>query len=146
MLWRRGIVVPWLLAAVLMFGLSYLWHGLVLTDLEELRIPLALYMVLAALVYLIIGLLLTMATHLAIQHEWINLKRGFPFMAMLLGAAVGFGVYLIVFILGVSFAKHGLQHIVVDILWQMLEQALGGLMVSFGIIYDMHRRFLEAEK
>ena len=38
-----------------------------------------------------------------------------------------------------------MMHIVVDILWQMLEQALGGLMVSLGI-YDMHRAFLEHER
>ena len=146
MMGRRRILLPWLLSAAVMYGLSYLWHGFMLTDLQELRIPLSLYMILAGLVYLIIGLLLTFATHQAIMHDWISLKRGFPFMAMLLGAVVGFVVYLLVFILGMSFAKHGVEHVVVDILWQMVEQALGGLMVSLGIIYDMHRNFLEAEK
>lgn len=129
-----------------MYILSYVWHGFILTDLQELRIPVSLYMVLAALVYLLIGLGLTFATHQAIMHDWISLKRGFPAMAMLLGATLGFVVYLVVFILGVSFAKHGVQHVVVDILWQMVEQALGGLMVSLGIIYDMHRTFLETER
>lgn len=129
-----------------MYGLSYGWHGMVLTDLEELRVPLALYLALAGLVYLVIGLGMTMATHIAIGHEWISLKRGFPVMTMLLGAAVGFVVYLLVFILGVSFAKHSVEHVVVDVLWQMLEQGLGGLMVSLGVIYDMHKTFLEQER
>ena len=129
-----------------MYGLSYVWHGLLLTDLQEIHVPLPLYMVLAVLVYLIIGLLLTMVTHQAIMHEWIGFKSGFPFMAMLVGATIGFGVYLVVFILGVSFAKHGVQHVVADILWQMVEQALGGLMVGLGIVYDMHRRFLDTER
>jgi hypothetical protein len=37
-------------------------------------------------------------------------------------------------------------HIAVDILWQMVEQGIGGLMVSLGIIYDMHKSFLESER
>jgi TRAP-type mannitol/chloroaromatic compound transport system permease small subunit len=62
------------------------------------------------------------------------------------GAVVGFMVYLLVFTLGMSFASHALRHVVVDVLWQMFEQAIGGLLVSLGIIYDMHRSFLEAER
>lgn len=146
MLGRRRILLPWLLSAFVMYGLSYLWHGIVLTDLDEIHIPVTLYLILSGLVYVIIGIGMTVAVHQAIIHEWISLKRGFPLMAMLLGAAIGFVVYLLVFILGVSFAKHGLEHVVVDVLWQMVEQALGGLMVSLGIIYDLHRSFLEAEK
>lgn len=129
-----------------MYVISYAWHGVVLTDLDEIHIPVMLYLILAGLVYLIIGLGMTAAVHQAILHEWISLKRGFPFMSMLLGASIGFVVYLLVFIFGVSFAKHGLEHVLVDIIWQMVEQALGGLMVSLGIIYDLHRNFLEAEK
>jgi len=146
MLWRRRILLPWLLSAVVMYGLSFAWHGLALTDLQELRIPLALYLCLSGVVYLLIGLGLTVAVHQCVAHEWISLRKAFPLMSMLLGAAIGFVVYLVVFILGMSFASKGFVHIVVDILWQMLEQGLGGLMVSLGLIYDMHRHFLESER
>ena len=129
-----------------MFGLSYVWHGLALTDLEELKIPLTLYFLLAFLVYLVLGLILTLVIHKAIQYEWISLKRAFPFYSALVGAAAGFFVYLVIFILGMTFTKHGMMHIVVDILWQMVEQALGGLAVSLGIIYDLHRQFMEQER
>lgn len=129
-----------------MFGLSYVWHGLLLSDLQEMRIPMALYLVLAALVYAVLGLGLTIATHKAVQYEWISLKRAFPFATMALAAAVGFFVYLIIFVLGMSFAKQGVVHVVVDVLWQMVEQAMGGLAVSLGIIYDMHKRFLQQER
>jgi len=129
-----------------MFGLSYAWHGLMLSDLQDLQIPKALYFVLAALVYLLLGLGLTMATHKAVQYEWISLKVAFPMMTMALCAAIGFVVYLVIFVLGMSFAKHGAMHVVVDVLWQMFEQAVGGLVVSLGIIYDMHHRFLEEER
>jgi hypothetical protein len=146
MVWGRHIIAPWLLSSTVMFGLSYLWHGVILSDLQEVGVPLTLYLLIAALFYLVLGLGLTIATHKAIQYEVISLKGAFPLMAFLLGAAVGFVVYLGIFVLGVSFAKNGLVHVVVDILWQMVEQGVGGLAVSMGIIYDMHQRFLEQER
>ena len=129
-----------------MFGLSYVWHGVILKDFQELTIPLTLYLVLAALIYFVLGLGITMATHKAIQYEWISLKNAFPLMAFLVGAVAGFLTYLVILVFGISFAKHGLVHVAVDLLWQMFEQGLGGLVVSLGIIYDMHQRFLERER
>lgn len=146
MLFRRHILVPWAMSSVVMFGLSYLWHGVLLMDLQDMRIPLTLYLVLAGLVYLIIGLGLTLCTHKAIEYEWISLKGPFPLMSFLIGAAAGFFVYLVIFVLGMSFTKTGVVHVVVDVLWQMVEQGLGGFMVSLGVIYDMRQSFLEEER
>ncbi len=129
-----------------MYIVSYLWHGLALTDLQELTIPLGLYLALAGMVYLVIGLALTIGTHKAVQYEYISLKGPFPFSAALIGAALGFFVYLVIFVLGMTFTKHGMMHVVVDIVWQMFEQGIGGLAVSLGIIWDMHKRFLEQER
>lgn len=146
MLFRRYILLPWLLSAVVMFVLSYVWHGVILKDLQDIRIPLTLYLTLAGIVYLVIGLGLTIATHKALEHEWIDLKGAFPFTAFLLGAAGGFFVYLVIFVLGMSFTKSGLVHVVADVIWQMVEQGVGGTMVSLGIIYDIRQRFLEEER
>jgi hypothetical protein len=129
-----------------MFLLSWVWHGLALRDLQELTIPKPLYHTLAGLIYLVIGFGLTIGTHTAIQHQFISLKTGFPVSAMMIGAAVGFFVYLVIFVLGMSFAKSGAVHMLVDVLWQMLEQGVGGLMVSLGIIYDMRQQYLEGER
>jgi hypothetical protein len=143
---QRHILMPTVFSSVVMFGLSYLWHGVVLKDLDEMSIPLGVYLVLAALIYLVIGLCFTLVVHKAIEHEWISLKHGFPFKCLLLGAAGGFLVYLLVFVLGFSYAAHGMVHVVADVVWQMAEQGLGGLAVSGGIIYDLHKRFLEEER
>lgn len=143
---KRAFMVPWLLSALVMYALSYIWHGIALTDLQELKIPIWLYLLLSALVYLLIAMGVKLAIHHCIIHEWISLKRAFPLMSILIGAVVGFVVYLIVFILGMSFASRDVMHIAVDILWQMVEQGVGGLMVSLGIIYDMHRSFMESER
>lgn len=105
-----------------------------------------LYVALSAVVYLVIGLGTTFAMHQAIQHKWIGIRQGFPFKGLLLGAILGFLVYLVAFIFGMSFTDRKVMHILVDILWQMVEQGLGGLMVSLGIIYDLHQAFLENER
>jgi uncharacterized integral membrane protein len=143
---KRYILVPWLLSSLVMFGLSYVWHGVALTDLQELPIPQTLYFILSGVVYLVLGLVLTIGTHKAIEYEFISLKRAFPLFSGLLGAAVGFFVYLAIFILGMSFSKQGMVHVLVDVLWQMFEQGIGGFMVSMGIVYDMHQTYLESEQ
>ncbi len=146
MLLQRHILLPALFSAVLMFGLSYLWHGVLLKDLEGAQIPLGFYLLLAALVYLVIGFGLTFFIHKAIEQEWISLKVGFPLKCLLVGAVGGFLVYIGVFVMGFSYAKHGVVHLVADVLWQMFEQGMGGLAVSGGIIYDLYKRFLEEEQ
>ncbi len=129
-----------------MYGISYVWHGLALTDISELKIDLSIYLVLSGLAYLVIGFALVMLIHLGIGREWISLKSSFPLRCMIAGACAGVVIYLIIFVSGLSFASYGMQHVVVDALWQMFEQAIGGLMVSLGLIYDMHRTFMEAER
>lgn len=146
MLLQRRILVPWIASTLVMYGLSFLWHGIALNDLRELRIPMGLYVALSAVVYLVIGLGTTFAMHQAIQHQWIGIRQGFPFKGLLLGAVLGFLVYLVALIFGMSFTDRKVVHMLVDVLWQMVEQGLGGLMVSLGIIYDLHQGFLENER
>ena len=128
-----------------MFAVSYLWHGVALSDINEMRMALDKYLVITAVAYLVIGLAISLAVRFGLLRDWISLKRGFPMASMLVGAIIGFFVYLLVFVLGVSFAGRELQHVVVDVLWQMFEQSIGGLVVSLGIIHGLHRNFMEAE-
>lgn len=146
MLRQRRVLVPWLFSSVVMYALSCVWHGLALNDLYELRIPLGLYLSLAGVVYLVLGLGITALMHLCIRHEWISIRQGFPLKGLLLGAVVGFVVYLVAFIFGMSFTDRHLVHILADVGWQMVEQGMGGMLVSFGIIYDLHQAFMENER
>lgn len=146
MLLQRRILVPWIASTLVMYGLSFLWHGVALNDLSELKIPMGLYVALSAIVYVLIGLGITSGMHQAIHHQWIGIRQGFPLKGLLFGAVIGFLVYLIAFIFGMSFADKKVMHILVDVLWQMVEQGLGGVSVSLGIIYDLHQNFLENER
>lgn len=144
-LFDRRIFLPWLSSATAMFILSYLWHGLALTDIDEMRMPLEHYFVLTAGGYLVIGLVISLAVRFCLLRDWITLKRGFPLACMFVGSVVGLIAYLLIFAMGLSFMGHEVQHVVVDALWQMFEQAMGGLLVSLGMIYSLHRSFMQAE-
>ena len=145
MLRKRGFLIPWLASSLVMCGLSYLWHGLALNDLQELRMHVALYVGLSLIVYLVIGLAITLLVHQAVAMEWVSLRRAFPFFSALLGSGVGVLVFLLVYLFGMRFTDTGAVHMVIDAAWQVLEQGIGGLLVSLGIIYDLHRRFMESE-
>ncbi|HRO38455.1 MAG TPA: hypothetical protein PLV70_02795 [Flavobacteriales bacterium] len=135
-----------MLSTLVMAAISYVWHGLALTDIADLRMDLWRYLGLSGIAYLAIGLGLTLLVHFMLGRELISLKGPFPFKAMFLGGVAGLLVYLIILVSGFSFASRGVQHAVVDLLWQVVEQGVGGLMVGLGIVYDMHRSFMEAEQ
>ena len=105
-LFSRRYLLPWLISAIVMFGLSYLWHGLLLRDLQELKVPLGLYLGLSGLVYLVVGLVITVLVHEAIRHEWISLKRAFPLNSMLVGAVVGFVVVVAIELVSTRVLAH----------------------------------------
>lgn len=146
MLFSRKFLLPWLFSALVMLGLNYLWHGLVLNDLEDVRLSTQAYLAFAGGAYLLIGLLITGAVHWGIQTDRISLKHAFPWVCMAVGGSIGVVVYLVAYFFGLSFSGRELVHVVADTLWQMVEQALGGLAVSLGIIYDMHRTFMHTER
>jgi hypothetical protein len=131
----RKIFLPTFWAAVVMLGMFYLWHGVLLRDLERVKLPIPYFFTLATLLYVIIAALFTIALHYTTQKENLAFKGG------LMGGAIGFVIYLAVFVLGVSFSYANITHIAIDFVWQMLEQGAGGLVAGF--IFNME---LEREK
>jgi hypothetical protein len=55
----KRFMIGWILSSLAMFGLSYVWHGVVLNDYAILTYPFQIYLVSAAVVYLVSGFLLT---------------------------------------------------------------------------------------
>ncbi len=111
---------------------SYLWHGVLLNDLFYIPEPEGLFYGLAILTYLVIGFVLTFV------YTYLSMGIGLKMKGGLMGLAIGFFIYLIAFVLGVSFKSSGTEHIVVDFLWQMIEQGFGGSLV--GLVYKLAER------
>lgn len=125
--------ISWIITSVSMFSLSYVWHGIVLNDFLRISYPKDLFLLVSALVYLGVGLAITILTY-ALKKIKSSFKYG-----ILVGALMGLFIYAIAFILGVSFySVVDLKMIAFDAGWQIIEQGAGGLICA--LVYRMMSR------
>ncbi len=121
----KRLVISTLLAMIVMLGISYVWHGIILNDFKNLPFPFPFFMVLCTVVYFLISLVINVVLFKIEFKENLTTKR------ILTGGLVGFSIYLIIFTLGHSYIDRGMKHIFSDFLWQMFEQGVGALVVDF---------------
>ncbi len=121
---RKWFLVCWFASSIIMYSLSFLWHGVLLNDYIHIKYPIWLYFVLSGVVYIVIGLVLTY------MYKYTPTRKT-QYKGVMIGAFVGFFIYLLAFVLGVSFNHPSINHIIVDFLWQMVEQGVGGASVGF---------------
>jgi hypothetical protein len=126
---NKKVISSWLFSSILMFALSYLWHGVILNDFNKISYPKPIFFSFLGLLYLISGLLISIA------YSFIPDKKNPMLRGCLIGVATGFIMFLIVFVLGTSFkGKINSLHASIDFIWQIIEQGTGGLLV--GIVFN----------
>ena len=127
------LIIATIFSAIVMFGLSYYWHGVLLNDLQLISYDKTLFFGLLSLLYLLVGGALSFVL-MNYKPEENRILKHFT-----ISVVAGFMLYLIAFVLGVSFKGEGIEHTVVNFAWQMIEQGLGGFSIS---VYYMiaHRR------
>src|SRR5690606_8453813 len=129
---KKRFLISWLFSFIGMFGLSMIWHGVILNDFQFISYPKILFFELATIAYLTISFALTFV------YTYLSMGIGFRLKGSAMGAAMGFFIYLIAFVLGLSFKGSGTQHVIVDFVWQMFEQGFGGVIISF--VYKLAKR------
>lgn len=129
---KKRFFIAWGLSVFVMICLSFLWHGLLLNDLIHIPQPHFLFYSLGLLAYSVIGFTLTFV------YVYLSMGIGIRMKGGLMGTALGFFIYLIAFVFGLSFKGTGTEHVVVDFIWQMIEQGIGGGVVGF--VYAMAKR------
>lgn len=118
-----------------MFGISYLWHGVFLNDLSRLSYSLNVYFIFAPIAYIAISLIVVAVHRLDLMNV---ISKNVLVQGFLSGVLCGFFIYVITVVVGISFAKNlTLANIVVDSLWQMLEQGIGGIVVSLVYVFTL---------
>lgn len=134
----KRFMLSWILSSLTMFGLSYIWHGVILNDYAILAYPFQIYLVSAAVVYLVIGFLLT-RIFIAEFLDRIS-DKAIP-RGLAAGAALGVIVYMVALVVGVTFnSGMELKYLLLDVAWQTAEQCLGGLVV--GLVYLLVYEFI----
>lgn len=128
----KRFFISWLASSVVMFLLSYAWHGIFLTDYSRLSYPKEIFLTFSAVVYLIIGFVVSKSVDSKIIAEHFNhnpVLRG-----AISGAACGLTFFLIATVVGVSFSTHSkIENLLLDVTWQVIEQSIGGIVV--GIVH-----------
>jgi hypothetical protein len=124
----KKFIISWIASSIVMFLLSYLWHGVLLNDFSMLNYPLGIFLLFASIVYLVTGALVAKVYTL----EMFDRFTKHPFLKGLLsGALCGLLLYMISLVIGISFTKSiTMQYMLIDITWQMIEQAIGGFVVG----------------
>ena len=129
---KERYIRTWIYTSIFMFGLSYLWHGVFLNDLSKVSYSHTLFYGLAAIAYLLMGLALTLIT---IKTSFFSKKY---INGTFVGGLFGFFLYLVAFVLGVSFVTgNSLEHAAIDFMWQTIEQGAGGFVA--GALYNVYK-------
>lgn len=136
MLYSFRFFVSWIIAAVLMYVAFYFWHGVFLNDLNRISFSKALFLGLAALVYLVISFLLYRTYESKLLSKYIPHAI---FRGVISGFMIGFVLFALVTVLGISFTKNvNFTYIIADCAWQIAEQVIGGVIIGLGklIIFE----------
>ena len=122
-----------ILGAVIMYSAFYFWHGVMLTDLSRLSYPRSIFLVFAAITYLVISFGIYKVYELKF---WKKIVAN-PFLkALLTGISVGFLLFVITTVLGISFSsRHTMTYMLTDCVWQILEQTLGAMVVALAHVF-----------
>jgi len=135
----------WLLSAVVMYLAFYLFHGVITNDIIKLSIPKSLFLSVAAVVYLIVGL------GMSLLFRSTSLKKSIkqPFKrSLLIGILTALFMYGVAFTVGISFSfKVTMLNLLVDVSWQLIEQNIGAFFIALAntLFYreeDQHANFL----
>lgn len=106
--------------------LSYAWHGVLLDDLNRLAYPRTIFLAASSFVYLGIGLIISVV-NIFIPRVKSQYKYG-----LLAGAITGAFVYAVAFLFGIGFyTAIDLRVVAFDLSWQVIEQAVGGVICGW---------------
>lgn len=128
----KRLLISTFITTIVMVGLSYVWHGIILNDFKNINIAFPMFFILTIVVYFLIALVLNFILFKIEFTDHLTAKR------VLVGGIAGFAIYLLVFTLGLSYEERGMKHIISDFVWQMIEQGAGALVIDF-CLHIFHR-------
>lgn len=122
----KRFFLSWVLSSLVMFGMSYVWHGIILNDFSRLTYPKELFLTFSSITYLILGFLVT---NIFLMKFPKNIAKKPLTRGIISGLLLGIATYVVTLVVGVSFITT--DHILFDISWQAVEQMCGGITVAF---------------
>jgi hypothetical protein len=126
----KRFLISWIVTSVAMFILSYAWHGIILNDFSRLPYPKEIFLLFAAFTYLIIGFVVVKVFDSKVFEDFFHHKLFLK--GLIKGTFCGFMFFIVASVVGVSFnTGSGIKNLLIDLVWQMFEQGVGGCVVAF---------------
>ena len=136
----KGFFLAWLFSALVMLGASYLWHGVILNDIERLNYPKEIYLTGSIITYLILGFVLTKIYLMKFPRP---ISKRPMLRGIISGASLGIVAYILSLVIGVSFSSSlTIKNILFDMTWQITEQIIGGIVVGIAYVAEFEGNFL----
>jgi hypothetical protein len=133
--------VSWILGSVLMYSLFYMWHGVFLNDFKKISFPFTWLIIFTSIAYITISFLLYAV------YESKPMKNVYNFFVrgIFSGLLLGFVIFAISTVVTISISRHlSAQHLMLDCVWQMVEQTIGGLLLGLVRVFVTDHRTEEA--
>lgn len=119
--------ISWILSAVSMFVLFYLWHGVFLNDFKRIQFPLTWFVTFAAFSYLIIGA----GMYFFFESRLMKRVENIFIRAVTTGLTTGFVLFMLATVIHITLTRQlSMNHLMMDCIWQMGEQAFGALLLA----------------
>lgn len=129
----RRFWVALLASSVVMYLMSYCWHGLFLNDYSMIHVSQSVFLAAAAVVYLFIGLVVCRAFLLT---PLDRISKHPIVRGPIAGVMTGFLMFLVVLVVGITYSRHAsLEYLLLDLVWQILEQTVGGVIVGLAYMF-----------
>ena len=126
----------WLLSAIFMYLAFYTFHGVITNDFLKLNIHKSVFLSVAAVVYLIMAL----GMSLAFKSETFIKMISKPYKrALLIVFLTALFMYVIAFTVGIFFSSSPSKiNILVDVFLQIIEQVIGALFIALALSLFYH--------
>lgn len=133
--------VSWILGSVLMYTLFYTWHGVFLNDFKKISFPFTWLIIFTSIAYITISFLL----YAVYESKPMKNIYNFFIRGIFSGLLVGFVIFVVSTVVTISISRNlSAQHLMLDCVWQMVEQTLGGLLLGLVKMFVVDHRTEEA--
>ncbi|MBK9283593.1 MAG: hypothetical protein IPM51_04655 [Sphingobacteriaceae bacterium] len=114
--------LSWILSAITMFTLFYVWHGVFLNDFKRIQFPLTWFITFAAFSYLLIGA----GMYFLFESRLMKRFESSIIRALITGIISGLGLVMIATVIHISLTKQlSMNHLLINCVWQVAEQSVG---------------------
>jgi CDP-diglyceride synthetase len=131
----------WILGSILMYALFYTWHGVFLNDFKKISFPFTWLIIFTSIAYITISFVL----YAVYESKPMKNVYNFFFRGILSGALVGFIIFVISTVVTISISRNlSAEHLMLDCVWQMTEQTIGGILLAVVKVFVADHRHEEA--